>query len=54
MAENKDQHWIETVVMAGLNRLREDQDGNKLETFGDLYKEHDRVMDLIKEEYKAL
>jgi len=48
MSKTSDQDWIETVIMAGLNRLREDQDGNKLETFGDLYEEHDRVMDLIK------
>jgi len=48
MAKTSNQKWIETVVMAGLNRLREDQDGNKLETYEDLFSEHDRVLELIK------
>jgi hypothetical protein len=43
-----EQRWIETVVMAGLNRLRENMEGEKLETFADLYAEHDRVMALIE------
>ncbi len=43
-----EQRWIQTVVMAGLNRLRENMEGEKLETFADLYAEHDRVMALIE------
>ena len=48
MSKTSDQYWIETVIMAGLNRLRKDQDGNRLETYKDLYNEHDRVLELIK------
>tara|TARA_R100001015_G_C4526849_1_gene94317 strand:- start:116 stop:280 length:165 start_codon:yes stop_codon:yes gene_type:complete len=54
MSKKDDQYWIETVIMAGLNRLREDQEGNRLETYEDLYKEYDRVMLLALDVFKGL
>lgn len=42
-------YWVHTVIMAGLNRMRETQQGDKIETYGDLYDESDRIMRLIFE-----
>ena len=39
--------WIETLILAGLMRTRETQEGEKLETFEDLYAEHDKVMESL-------
>ena len=39
--------WIETLTLAGLMRMRETQEGEKLETFEDLYAEHDNVMESL-------
>jgi len=39
--------WIANVLLAGLNRIREDKEGNRLDTFGDLYAEHDRLLDFL-------
>ena len=36
--------WIETLTLIGLSKIREDHKGNKLETYGDIYDEHDKVM----------
>tara|TARA_R100000008_G_scaffold858_2_gene720 strand:- start:4255 stop:4428 length:174 start_codon:yes stop_codon:yes gene_type:complete len=47
MTNKSDYKWIETIVMAGLRMIGESQEGERLETFADLYREHDRVMDMI-------
>ena len=39
--------WIANVLLAGLNRIREDKEGNRLDPFGDLYAEHDRLLDFL-------
>tara|TARA_B100000424_G_C22548104_1_gene311575 strand:- start:214 stop:411 length:198 start_codon:yes stop_codon:yes gene_type:complete len=51
MTKTAGERWLETIVMAGLNSLRENMEGEKLETYEDLYNEHDRVMDFIKRYY---
>ena len=47
MTNKSDYKWIETIVMAGLRMIGESQEGERLETFADLYREHYRVMDMI-------
>ena len=39
--------WIANVLLAGLDRIRKDKEGNRLDTFGDLYAEHDRLLEFL-------
>ena len=42
-----DYKWIKTLTLAGLMSMRETQESEKLETFEDLYAEHDKVMESV-------
>jgi len=45
--DKKQKRYIERIVMAGLRMIGENDEGEPLETFGDLFKEHDAVMALL-------
>jgi len=45
--DKKQKRYIERIVMAGLRMIGENDEGEPLETFGDLSKEHDAVMALL-------
>tara|TARA_R100000700_G_scaffold41068_2_gene59439 strand:- start:2308 stop:2496 length:189 start_codon:yes stop_codon:yes gene_type:complete len=47
MDKTHEYRWIERIVMAGLRTVGENQEGERLATFADLYAEHDRVMNMI-------
>lgn len=46
--KSADYRWVEQVIMAGLRQIGESRDGERLETFGDLFDEHDKVMGLLR------
>ena len=45
--DKKQKRYIERIVMTGLRIDGESMDGKRLETVGDLFKEHDAVMALL-------